>query len=276
MFFKNLLAILCLASFGCASILEKGEENQGYFLIKELSQGDLYAPAYIKEGVPQNIPSGLKKMLVAKDWDSLTRQAYERLKQHPYDPPSLQLLALVAYQRKNFNRARYLSEISLKQDGKNPWLLNMAGLILLKEARLLQDYLKVMEKFDSAVQVDPEFVAARLNLGYLLLKMGDYSRAMEQFEQAGELCGGCSPAMTGMGMAFMRSGESRDEGKAILEKIFSKSPENIAAGYELALYYMSKGLKEKSRSILKRLSSGQDGKIRAGARKKISHLEKIL
>jgi tetratricopeptide (TPR) repeat protein len=146
------------------------------------------------------------------------------------------LIYMEGYQA-NKNRldlAKLLLGEAEKRNGKYAPLQNALGLYHLHKGSL-NDALK---HFMAAVEADPKFVEARINVGLTTLDFRKYDTAKEQFGKAAELAPKNYDAVIGLGIA-MRGLKDFDGAEAQYKKAAQLDPKRGDAYYNLGVLYAS-------------------------------------
>ncbi len=144
------------------------------------------------------------------------------------------LLYMEGYER-NRNRldlAKLLLEEGEKRDASYPALLNAQGLLQLHRDNLGE----ALGKFDRAVELDPKFTEARLNVGTITLAFRKYDAAEEQFSRVLAMEPKNYDAMVGLGIAQRGQGKL-DEAEASYKKAVDLEPTRGAAYFNLGVLY---------------------------------------
>ena len=107
---------------------------------------------------------------------------------------------LAAYQFKRDFRTRDFTEtvsiinrqLSTDDDRYYKWMYNLWGIVLYQQAARAG----AIEKFQAALEIDPDFVSPMLNWGVVLARQGDNVQAIEKFKKVVQNRSGRSPAAT--------------------------------------------------------------------------------
>ncbi len=103
-----------------------------------------------------------------------------------------------------------------------------------------------------AVQFDPSFVAAYLNLGVVLNDLGEYLEAAKALEKANSLQKDWGPAMQELGVAYSKLGKYSEAIK-LFQKVLKQEDKNIWALFYLGEAEYRSGDKKEARKIQQRL-----------------------
>jgi tetratricopeptide (TPR) repeat protein len=85
--------------------------------------------------------------------------------------------ALVAFEKKDYDKALAVLEEALKEKPGDPMILNMIGAAYTKK----QEYAKAKEFFEKSLAANPEFFPAVFNVGELLFLQKQYPQALGYF-----------------------------------------------------------------------------------------------
>lgn len=110
------------------------------------------------------------------------------------------------------------------------------GMLLVGERRMQE----AAAAFEDAVAASPQFLDARIQLGYARLDLDQPAPAITQFEAALVISPGSPAARMGVGIARVRLGEA-EEGIRILSEAVRLNPEPVRGHYELGRAYESRG-----------------------------------
>jgi tetratricopeptide (TPR) repeat protein len=155
--------------------------------------------------------------------------------------PAYSLLALIYYTASESDRLKLdLAELVCKQakerNDKYPQIYNTLGLIKLRKNNVTG----ALREFRTAVQYDPKYVEAQLNIGAITLSSRDYKSAEEAFKAVVE----AQPANQAqlfdstMGMAVALRGQRRiDEAEQWYAKAKGLNPKDCTISYNLGILY---------------------------------------
>ena len=128
--------------------------------------------------------------------------------------------------------ARLLLDEAAKRNEKYAPLQNAYGLLYMRRASLNQ----ALAAFNAAVEIDPRFVEARINVGQLTLGFRKYDTARDMFSKAIELAPKNYDAYIGLGIA-LRGLKDLDGAEAQYKKAMDLDPKRGEAYYNLAILY---------------------------------------
>jgi tetratricopeptide (TPR) repeat protein len=128
--------------------------------------------------------------------------------------------------------AKLLLDEAAKRNEKFAPLQNAYGLLYMRRASLNQ----ALAAFNAAVEIDPKFVEARINVGQVTLGFRKYDTAREMFSKAIELSPKNYDAYIGLGIA-LRGLKDLDGAEAQYKKAIDLDPRRGDAYYNLALLY---------------------------------------
>jgi Tfp pilus assembly protein PilF len=201
------------------------------------------AEAYLEEGLPpyafqmyQEIQSikpddSRAELGIARVWDiwgdyGLAHQHAQRaVLLEPGSAEAFEVLGRIQLHRNDLDQAlsAFLSAVKVKP--QNASLLANAGYVFLKRGDLLQARLY----FEQALAVDGSLVEARNNLGIALARMGERSRALQEFMAVNDP----AAAFNNLGVVYLGQKQWRDARDAFLRALaldrgHSKAKANLA------------------------------------------------
>jgi tetratricopeptide (TPR) repeat protein len=103
-----------------------------------------------------------------------------------------------------------------------------------------RQYDKALEAYRNAIEMDPNFVPARLVLGQEYEQKGMLQEAIAEFEKAVRLGGGSSVYAASLAHAFAVAGR-RAEALKVLEDLRKMAQNRFVSSYDLALAYVGLG-----------------------------------
>lgn len=147
------------------------------------------------------------------------------------------LLALFYMQGSEHNKSRLtLAQLLLdkaeKFDDKYPSLYNAEGLLKLKR----DDVANALGEFKKAVELDPDFVEARMNVGNIVLGFRKYDEAAEQFQEVLKRQPKNYEAMVGLGIA-QRGLKQIDDAEQSYKKAADLDGARAEAYFNLGVLY---------------------------------------
>lgn len=128
--------------------------------------------------------------------------------------------------------ARLLLDEAKKRNERYAPLQNAYGLLYMHRASLNQ----ALQAFTAAVDIDPKFVEARINVGLVTLGFRKYDVAKDMFSKAIELSPRSYDAYIGLGIA-LRGLKDLDGAEAQYKKAKDLDPRRGEAYYNLAVLY---------------------------------------
>ncbi|HEX4416329.1 MAG TPA: tetratricopeptide repeat protein [Kofleriaceae bacterium] len=128
--------------------------------------------------------------------------------------------------------AKLLLDEAKKRNEKNASLQNAYGLFYLHKASLNQ----ALQAFSAAVEADPKFVEARVNVGLITLNFRKYDTAKEMLSKVVELSPKNYDAYIGLGIA-LRGLKDLDGAEAQYKKAKDLDPRRGDAYYNLGVLY---------------------------------------
>ncbi|HEX3477214.1 MAG TPA: tetratricopeptide repeat protein [Kofleriaceae bacterium] len=128
--------------------------------------------------------------------------------------------------------AKLLLDEAAKRNEKYAPLQNAYGLLYLRRASLNQ----ALAAFNAAVDIDPRFVEARMNVGQVTLGFRKYDTARDMFSKAIELSPKNYDAYIGLGIA-LRGLKDLDGAEAQYKKAMELDARRGEAYYNLAILY---------------------------------------
>ena len=253
------LFLLFTIILGCTGSYRE-EQMQG-ILIKKKNIKPFYKDKQLwlsefdsKDGSLARIIQTIEK----REWKQSIQLARAYLKKQPFNKGCFLVLATSYAGLGKYEKASYYAKLVLKKFPTNVAAINILGLSIYAKAELLEDYRKAQRIFQLAFERSAKEVAAGLNLGYLLLEMGDTQTAQKIFIQTASRCGACEEASLGYAISLRRQGK-HNLAKETLEKIVANNPDFMTAWYQLALHYrnVEKNF-EKSSQLIKKILDQSD------------------
>ena len=205
-------------------------------------------------------------LLATGNWQQATEEARRELEKKPGDTGALTSLAAAYALGRNYEMAGYYANVVLKTQPSSSDALNIVGLrFMMAAGGRRSDFEQAIALFKQASEGDGTHVAAALNLGYLLLDLGDAAAASDSFSTAKLRCGRCFDAEYGYGLASMRSNQWA-AAKTAFESSLQKDPSKAASQYQLALV-MHRGFNDPAKGIklLQDVVSDPDGRFKNAA-----------
>ena len=253
------LLIIFLILSGCTGSYRE-EQMQG-ILIKKKKIKPFYKDKQVwlsefdsKDGSLARIIQAIEK----KEWKQSIQMARTYLKKNPFNKGCFLVLATSYAGLGKYEQASYYAKLVLKKFPTNVAAINILGLSIYAKAELLEDYRKAQRIFQLAFDRSDKEVAAGLNLGYLLLEMGDTQTAQQIFLQTSGRCGACEEANLGYAISLRRQGK-HNLAKETLEKVVARNPGFMTAWYQLALHYRNVEKNyEKSSQYIKKILEQSD------------------
>lgn len=190
----------------------------------------------------------------ARDLAGAQAQADELRKVLPKHPQTVYLDAQLAFWKKDFKKARELSQALLRTLPDNADILQLAGSV---EAQL-GSLVLAESHFAKALQVRPRMYLARRNLGQVYLQLGQPAKAMETLQPL--LAAGIRDAdvHATAGKAQLMLGNAA-QAEAAFKQAVSLKPDNNRVRTALALTHLTRGDAETAFSELQTIA-GESGK----------------
>lgn len=167
-----------------------------------------------------------------KDFPNAVRHARQSLAGDASNIEAYANLARIYYRRGNFDVAKLVILNALKMpDGpNNPDLRNILALVEIAR----NDVTEGIRQLEKAVELDPQHVAALLNLGAVILNVRDYPRAIQLFERVLKLQPENTTAQISIAVAKRGAGDlaAADE---IYQSILQKDPQNAIVQFNLGV-----------------------------------------
>lgn len=96
------------------------------------------------------------------------------------------------------------------------------------------------QRLNVVLELEPDFWVAVLMRGRMAMARQDYEHAIGDLRRASQLCGGCSQALTSLGLAYALSGD-RDAGKRVLRNLEKRDPVGYMPATSLAKLHNALG-----------------------------------
>jgi tetratricopeptide (TPR) repeat protein len=213
-------------------------------------------------------------MIASGEWQGAITEARKLLELQPGDPGILLALGAAYAVGRNYEMAAYYAGQVLKIEPSNGDAMNLIGLrTMLASANRRSDYDDALTWFRRSIESDGNQYAAGLNMGYLLLDLGDATAALQSFNQVSSRCRKCFDAQYGYGVAAARTG-AWGNAKKTFEDLINSEPDRAEAIYQLALVYKN-GLNNDKKAIdlLQAIVNDADGRLQhAGDVKRVANI----
>jgi tetratricopeptide (TPR) repeat protein len=147
---------------------------------------------------------------------------------------------------------------ALEVAGPHYQVLNAYGAALANAGELE----KAKIYYARAVEAEPRWRNAYLNIGNLLAGQGDYAGAVEWFERILKIRPHDADGLNALGMGYLRLGEPREASKCF-EAALETNPRSFRALLELGRMHGKAGEVEKSAELLTRAVSASPGSVEA-------------
>ncbi len=213
----------------------QGQHQEAYYLYQKALEEDpytpnaLYAQAEIKKAEGE-LQDALDRFLLAalifreKGNFSMARVAGEWIAQINAADPSLGI-DLMQSSKENFDRGKFiysalLLEEFLRQNPQDPQAHYRLGLVYAQAKK----YHKAIDKFETAIEYEKDFIQAYLNAGSAYGSIQEYDRALENFKKALSLEKDNPNIHYNLAMVYSALGNHRSAGKHIkqAERLASK------------------------------------------------------
>ncbi|MDB4987965.1 MAG: repeat protein [Myxococcaceae bacterium] len=142
---------------------------------------------------------------------------------------------------------------ALSIDGKNAQLHYFKGKRYAADSRLSD----AITEFRKAVELDPDFAEARMELGLRLLAGANYDEALQQLQAVDKLSPRLVEVQLALGDAYRSKGQWTDA-KASFDKALRMRSDLPQAHFDLALLYMSAGTAFPGPDLLTSLGKAKD------------------
>ena len=174
----------------------------------------------------------------------------------PNNPSTLYVAALVAYRTGEFSQARELSQRLLLGSPDNLAALLLSGTVQAQMGSLIL----AESHFAKALQVNPQFYPARVNLAQVYLRLGQAAKALDTLKPLLGRDGPASAQANALaGDAELRLGNT-EAAEASFRRASALDPSNDRVGTALALSRLSRGEANAAFSDLAMLSGkSKDG-----------------
>ncbi len=121
-----------------------------------------------------------------------------------------------------------------------------------------RQYDQAIQQYTNTLEMDSSYVPALLDLGTSYLRMGDYRKAISQFESARAIAGDNGVVLSDLAQAHALSGE-RSTALGILHRLQEPSARIFVSPWDLALIYVALGEKKKAITFLQKASDEHVG-----------------
>lgn len=138
------------------------------------------------------------------------------------------------------------------------WAYNLYGLILAQQGK----YDEAMERYASALALQPDFVLTVYNIGNLYLEKKQYDQAIAQYQEVlknDSLLLRTPHAYTQWGVALVRQGQP-EAALPLFDKAIEVNPMYADAYYQLGLVYKQQGKIKDARDMIQRAADRAPGR----------------
>ena len=141
-------------------------------------------------------------------------------------------LARIYYELGRLELARLVCETAIVLGMEDPALHNRLGLVALRE----DDVIRARQEFERAIELDPGFVDARLNVGAMALSFRDYETARTHFGYVLERDASHWEALLAHGVALRGLGDLPGA-EAAYDRVLTADPRHLGALLNKGLLY---------------------------------------
>jgi Tfp pilus assembly protein PilF len=164
------------------------------------------------------------------DLEAAEKNCFTALRHDLKNRDARKILAEIAIRRKNYDLASIFLTGAGGEAAKDSSILNMMALVELAR----NDNSGAMALFKKAIQINANDLAARMNLGVLLLKYRQLAQASVEFERVLKAVPNHSDAKLHLAIIMATRGQN-DEAKKLLEDVLGQDEKNPLALYNLAV-----------------------------------------
>lgn len=222
------------------------------------------SPAYWLNvrSTPSSELSKMQGLLATGEWQTATETARSYLIKHPGNPEAMMGLACGYALGRRYEMAGYYANQVLKMQPQNSDAMNIIGLrVMMATGNRRADYQDAIAWFQKSNEADGTQIAASLNMGHLMLELGDSQSAIGAFKTASDRCDECERALIGVGVSASRSGQG-EAAKNAFERAIEKNPSCAEAKYHLAMNYRNNFKdNKKAVTLLQQIVSDADGRF---------------
>ncbi len=115
-----------------------------------------------------------------------------------------------------------------------------------------------MRQYTKTLELDPAYVPTLMLLGTGYMRLGDYPKAIVQFEQARAVGGENGSVLSGLAQAYALSGK-RAEARKILRRLEHPPSATFVSPWDLALLYAALGDRAEAVQSLERAADERVG-----------------
>lgn len=202
--------------------VEAGEFDAARAKFEEAIQVDKFNPAahsnisvYFRKD--KDFPKAVRHARLSLAGDSQNLDAYANLARAYYDMEAHDVALLVCLNAEKIN-------------DKLPDIANIKGLVWLAK----NDVTEAIRQFRRATELDPNHVAALMNLGAVILNVRDYAESIKLFERVLALEPGNTEAKVSIAVAKRGLGDLA-AAEAIYAEVLQKEPENALVQFNLGV-----------------------------------------
>jgi TolB-like protein/DNA-binding winged helix-turn-helix (wHTH) protein/Tfp pilus assembly protein PilF len=121
-----------------------------------------------------------------------------------------------------------------------------------------RQYDQAIQQYTNTLEMDPSYVPALLDLGTSYMRMGDYHKAISQFESARAIAGDNGVVLSDLAQAHALSGE-KSTALGILHRLQEPSARIFVSPWDLALICVALGEKKKAITFLQKAADEHVG-----------------
>lgn len=202
--------------------LEGGAKDKAYRYFDRALEAESYNPA-----AHNNLSVKFREQ---KEWKKAVSHARQALAGDSENLEAYENLARTYYASGAYDPAKLVILNALKKEKERPDLHNIHGVVELSRDNVTS----AIEKFQTAIKIDPKHVPARMNLGAVMLNVRDYEAALAHFQKVLEQQPDNTEAKISLAVAH-RSKDNLEKAQAIYDKILNDQPEHPVVHYNLGV-----------------------------------------
>lgn len=232
-----------LALLGSA-YLQAGESRKGGEYLQKAVEISPETSAIRAQLALSHLASGDTEKAVA-ELESVTESA-----QSPMQADVMLVLTLL--QTKEFDKAAKAASALADKLGKDPMPYNLLGVALLGKG----DMAGARAAFEKALEIEPKFTVADLNIAQIELRAGNRDAAEARYKAILTKDAANANALLGLAALAEAAGKPEDA-QRWLEQAWEKNPNNVQVGGTLAQRYLNRGERTKAIGIARLLETSQ-------------------
>lgn len=160
-------------------------------------------------------------LTAAKQYEAAEEEAQAILRNDPQNAAVYRALSTMYFEQGKLGMSQLCNEKALAISESDPGTYNNMGVTYV----LQKDPERAIERFKTAVKLDPNNFEANMNLGFIALNSGDYGLALKSFDAATAADGSNVDAKLGRAVALRGTGDFENADR-LYKEIIKADPKN--------------------------------------------------